>query len=71
MKKIMLIQFLLFILIGANAQSSDSPDALMLRFPDVSANEITFFYAEDVWTVPKDGGLARRITSTPGIEAFP
>ena len=71
MKKIILTQFLLFVLISANAQSADTPDALMLRFPDVSASEITFVYAEDVWTVSKEGGLARRITSTPGNEAFP
>lgn len=72
MKKIILTPFLFFtLLIAANAQTDNTPDALMLRFPDVSASEITFVYAEDVWTVPKDGGLARRITSTPGIEAFP
>jgi tricorn protease len=71
MKKIFITQFLLFVLMGINAQTAETPDALMLRFPDVSAKEITFVYAEDVWTVSKDGGIARRITSTPGIEAFP
>lgn len=53
------------------AQSTALPDALMLRFPDVSENEIAFVYAEDIWVAPKSGGLARRISSHPGMEAFP
>lgn len=57
--------------INTNAQKTEIPDALMLRLPDVSADEITFVYAEDVWVVPIAGGIARRITSTPGQETFP
>ncbi|MFT5877605.1 MAG: tricorn protease [Dokdonia sp.] len=53
------------------AQTIETPDALMLRYPDVSANEITFVYAEDVWVAPIDGGMARRITSTTGMELHP
>ncbi|HBH06622.1 MAG TPA: peptidase S41 [Flavobacteriales bacterium] len=65
---------LFLLLIGcafAYAQQTTTPDALMLRFPDVSENEITFVYAEDIWTAPKSGGLARRISSNTGMEAFP
>ncbi len=47
------------------------PDALMLRFPDVSRDNITFVYAEDVWVVSKSGGIAKRITSAKGLESFP
>jgi len=57
--------------LGSFAQSTKTPDALMLRFPDVSKDKITFVYAEDVWVVEKTGGIARRITSTPGIEVYP
>ncbi|MDW7692299.1 PDZ domain-containing protein [Flammeovirgaceae bacterium SG7u.111] len=53
--------------LGQNTQ----PDALMLRFPDVSDNQITFVYAEDIWVVPKSGGLASRITSAKGMETNP
>ena len=56
---------------STTAQNFDTPDALMLRNPDVSAKEITFVYAEDVWVVPINGGMARRITSTTGMEFYP
>ncbi len=48
-----------------------TPDALMLRFPDVSADQIVFVYAGDLWTAPKDGGQARRLSSPQGYEQFP
>ncbi len=46
-------------------------DARMLRQPDVSATHITFVYAGDIWTVPKGGGVATRLSSPEGEEAFP
>ena len=50
---------------------SEVPDALMLRFPDVNADKIVFVYAGDLWIVPKEGGLARQLSSPKGHEAFP
>lgn len=47
------------------------PDALMLRFPDVSADMIVFVYAGDLWIVPKEGGVARQLSSPQGEEIFP
>ena len=49
----------------------ETPDALMLRFPDVSADKIVFAYAGDLWIVEKQGGIARRLSSPPGSELFP
>jgi tricorn protease len=46
-------------------------DTRLLREPDVSAELIAFAYAADIWTVPRQGGAARRITSSPGVEAEP
>ena len=43
----------------------------MLRFPDVSADEIVFVYAGDLWIVPKAGGAARRLSSPKGQEMLP
>jgi tricorn protease len=43
----------------------------MLRYPDVSATEIVFRYAGDLWLVPRTGGTARRLTSSGGDEDFP
>lgn len=50
---------------------TDSPDARMLRYPDVGKDMIVFVYAGDLWTVPKKGGFARRLSSVKGPELFP
>jgi len=46
-------------------------EARLLRFPDVYNNTIVFSYAGDLWLVPTSGGIARRITTSPGLELFP
>jgi tricorn protease len=46
-------------------------DARMFRHPDVSATQIAFVYAGDIWVVPKAGGLAVRLSSPRGEEQFP
>ncbi len=43
----------------------------LLHQPDVSATAVTFAYAGDIWLVAKDGGEARRLTSSPTVEADP
>jgi tricorn protease len=57
--------------VSAQPMRTEMPDARMLRFPDVSAESIVFVYAGDLWTVPKEGGLARRLSSPKGQELFP
>jgi tricorn protease len=44
---------------------------LLLRQPAVSNQSIAFVYANDLWVVNRDGGEARRLTSSPGIETNP
>jgi tricorn protease-like protein len=39
---------------------------LLLRNPSLSADKIAFLYADDVWTVSRQGGEARRLTSVNG-----
>ena len=43
----------------------------ILRQPSVSATQIAFAYAGDIWIAGRDGGDARRITSAPGMEENP
>ena len=43
----------------------------LLRYPDLSRDSIVFVYAGDLWTSPRAGGSARRLTSAPGSELFP
>ncbi len=44
------------------------PHAGMLRYPDVGATHIVFQYANNLWLVPREGGLASPVTSTEGQE---
>ena len=43
----------------------------LLRQPDINKTQIVFVYGGDLWTVPRSGGLARRITANPSIKRNP
>ena len=60
---------LLLIPAVAIAQTSAVPDgpSRLLREPTISATQIAFEYGADLWVVSRDGGEARRLTSTPAI----
>lgn len=47
------------------------PDATLLQFPDVSKTHVVFVYANDIWLVPREGGVATKLASPPGGEMFP
>ena len=44
---------------------------LLLRNPSLGADRIAFLYAGDIWTVPRQGGDARRLTSVGVVSAGP
>src|SRR5512134_3644882 len=43
----------------------------LLRSPTVSATQIAFAYANNIWVVERSGGLARRLTSFQGQTTNP
>lgn len=43
----------------------------MLRMPTVSATQIAFAYANNIWVVSREGGNARRLTSFQGLTSNP
>jgi tricorn protease len=43
----------------------------LLRFPDIHQDRIVFVYGGDLWTVSTQGGIAKKLTSFDGYEAFP
>ncbi|MFN9991920.1 MAG: hypothetical protein ACK54H_01130, partial [Phycisphaerales bacterium] len=53
------------------ASGQVAPDAGMLRWPDIGKDSICFVYANDIWIVPKEGGVASPLASPPGLESFP
>ena len=51
-----------------------APDEIptrLLRTPTVSATQIAFAYANNLWTVERTGGVARRLTSFQGQTSSP
>lgn len=62
--------FLLSALLAFGAPAL-AQEARLLRQPSPSATEIAFEYGADIWVVPRTGGVARRVTSTPAVESDP
>ncbi len=60
-----LVLFLLLFSLGY------AEETRLLRFPDIHQDKIVFVYGGDLWTVSSQGGVARRLTSFDGYEAFP
>lgn len=45
--------------------------SILAQRPAVSAKDIAFVYAGDIWIVSRAGGEARRLTAGPGLESYP
>lgn len=69
MKNTILLVALLFI--ASSWGLAQQHEARMLRFPAIHGQNIVFSYAGDLYTVSRQGGLARKITSDIGSEIFP
>lgn len=52
-------------------QSAFSQQVLLLRQPSVSAQNLAFVYAGDIWVANRDGSNPRRLTSSPAEENSP
>lgn len=67
-----LAALLILALCGAPSPSAQqSPEGRLLRFPDIHGSQVVFSYGGDLWLTTTDGGGARRITTSPGLELFP
>ncbi|MEP6548386.1 MAG: PDZ domain-containing protein [Gammaproteobacteria bacterium] len=51
--------------------SAWSATPLLLRNPALSQDKIAFLYADDIWSVAREGGEARRLTSVGSVVAGP
>ncbi|MCX6826021.1 MAG: PDZ domain-containing protein [candidate division Zixibacteria bacterium] len=74
MRKSLMPALLFIILMGSLVlaqQPAANEEARLLRFPDVGQEKIAFIYGGDLYTVPRSGGQATRITSHEGLEFFP
>ena len=61
---------IVFALALISSQAS-AADPLLLRNPSLSQTKIAFLYADDIWTVPRAGGVAERLTSRNDVVEGP
>jgi tricorn protease len=67
-----LFRFLLAYAVVPLASAENLPNTTrLLRFPATNGQQIVFCYAGELYTVARDGGVARRLTSGPGYSSFP
>src|SRR5262245_11256420 len=60
---------LALLLLPGLAAAADPP--LLLQRPAVSAKQVAFAFAGDLWVVDRAGGDARRLTAGVGLESYP
>jgi tricorn protease len=51
--------------------STVSASPLLLQSPTISRSQIAFVYGGDIWTVPRNGGQARRLVTGYGLASAP
>ena len=66
-----LARFVLLLSLVAAATLTADEATTFFRNPAISATTIIFEYGGDLWTVPRTGGPAARLTTGPGEETNP
>lgn len=64
-----LVIVLLCIVSAGSAFAATSP--LLLQHPTLSRDGIAFDFAGEIWTVPREGGAARRLVAGQGRNSSP
>jgi tricorn protease len=61
----------LFVVFAVCAGFAQSDQPLLLQKPALNKTHIVFSFAGDLWSVPREGGDAVRLTTAPGTETNP
>jgi len=59
------------IVLAAAAAGAQPPGRLLVQRPALGRTDIVFVYGGDLWSVSREGGVAHRLTSGPGVETSP
>jgi tricorn protease len=59
------------LLLGLFPAWAGTQETRLLRQPTASAEQVAFAYGGDLWISSREGGDARRLTSTPAVESDP
>jgi tricorn protease len=62
---------IVFALLMASVSFADENPPLLLHHPTINATQIVFVYAGDLWSVPRAGGVALRLTAGNGAASRP
>ncbi|MEO8383133.1 MAG: PDZ domain-containing protein [Acidobacteriota bacterium] len=62
---------MLVVLLSMLAATSLAAAPTLYQAPTLSRTQIVFAYAGDLWNVAREGGVARRLTTHPGVESDP
>ncbi|MFM9910155.1 MAG: PDZ domain-containing protein [Chitinophagaceae bacterium] len=72
MMKVLLLVFSITMIISPRlVYAIDPTDTRMMAQPTVSATQVAFVYAEDLWIANKDGSNPKRLTVDEGLEFNP
>ena len=67
-RAIPILPLLILAACSTSARALESAPGYVMRYADISNDQIVFSYEDDLWLVPLTGGDAHRITSHPGRE---
>jgi tricorn protease len=70
-KEVAVIPALILFVFSAVLALAQAAGPLLLQKPALSKTQIVFVYAGDLWSVPRAGGDAQRLTTGPGTETNP
>ncbi len=62
---------LVTLLTAPSAATAQSSAPYLFRNPSLSQSSVAFLYADDIWTVGRQGGEAERLTSQRNVLAGP
>ncbi|MEM6572920.1 MAG: PDZ domain-containing protein [Pseudomonadota bacterium] len=72
MRSLLLVLFATLLLaVSFETLAVASADTRLLRSPALSGYQLAFVYDNDIWIAPRDGGVARRVTTAEGGESRP
>jgi tricorn protease len=62
-----------FVLLGvlATAAQAQESDHALMRYPTLHGDTVVFVAHDNLWSVPRSGGIASRLTTDPGRDVLP
>src|SRR5882724_12771964 len=62
---------LVFTTMAFAVQAAESPGRTLMRFPTLYGNTVVFVAHDNLWSVPRTGGSAARLTADEGRDVMP